>query len=102
MAAKRNALVGAWQEAAAPVHRAAARTAWAALQDDEAGQVARFAADAVRHPRADARAPELAAAGVHEELRRCVVEEVGDAGPHDAELVDNAGGVREMMRNGRA
>ena len=97
MAAQGHALVGARQHAAAPEGGAATGAARAALQDDEAGEVGALAAEAVGHPGAHARAAEQAAAGVHEELRRGVVEEVGLAGLDEAEVVGNRGRVREHI-----
>ena len=48
--AKRHALIGGRQEAGAPVDGPAARTARAGLEDDEAGEILRFAAKPVRDP----------------------------------------------------
>src|SRR5262249_30549726 len=96
--AEGNALVGGRQKAGGPVGRAATRAAWAGLQHHEAGQVLRRAADAVRHPRAHARTAELRRAGVDEDLRRPVVEDVGRHRAHDGEVIDNRRRVRQTFR----
>src|SRR5437870_1551177 len=71
--AEGDALEGGGEEAAAPVGGAAARPARTALQDDEAGQILRLAAEAVGHPGPHARPAELRRAGVEKNLRRGVV-----------------------------
>ena len=50
VAAERYALVRGREEARAPVDGATAGAARARLQDDEAGEILRFAAEAVRDP----------------------------------------------------
>jgi hypothetical protein len=92
-----DALVGAREHAAAPERGAAARTAGAALQHDEAGEVGALAAQSVGHPSAHARAAEEAAARVHEQLGGSVVEEVGLAGLDEAQLVGDRRGVRQHV-----
>ena len=74
--AERDALIRRGQKAARPQSRAAARTARARLQHHEARQVLRLAADPVGDPGAHARPPEPRRAGVHETLRRAVIEVV--------------------------
>ena len=70
----------------------------AGAEDDEAGQVLRLAAQAVGRPRAEARPAELLRAGVHEDLRRRVVERVGDHRLDDRDVVDDLGQVRQQLR----
>ena len=102
LAAQRHALIGRRQKSARPIHRAAARTARAGLQHDEAGQILRFAADAVGHPRTHARPAELRRAGVHEQFRGRVIENIRRAGMNDRDVVHDARGVRKQFRNPRA
>ena len=97
LAAERDALVDGGQEAAAPVGGAAARSPSAGAEDDEAGQVLRLAAQAVGRPGAQARPAELLRAGVHEDLRRRVVERVGDHRLDDRDVVDDLGEVRQQL-----
>ena len=66
VAAERHALVRGREKAGAPVYGATTGAAGAGLKDDKAGEILRFAAEAVRDPRAHARPAELAGAGVHE------------------------------------
>src|SRR5205814_851778 len=101
-AAQRHPLKARRQETAAPVHRAAARSARAALQYDEARQILRLAPDAVSDPRAHARPAELAGTGVHEQLRRRVIEQAGRCRMHERDVVHDARGVREQFADPRA
>ena len=102
VAAERYALVRGREEARAPVDGATAGAARAGLEDDEAGEILRFAAEAVRDPRAHARAAELAGAGVHEQLRGRVIEQISGARFDECDVVDDAGRVREKIRDPRA
>ena len=95
-AAEGNALEGRGEDAAGPERGTAAWAAGAALEDDEAWEVVAGAAEAVGDPCAHAGTAEEAAARIHEEFRRGVVEEVGLAGADDGEVVDDFCGVREV------
>ena len=99
--AKRHPLVGRGQETAPPVDRPAPRPARARLQDDEAGQVGRLAADAVGDPRAHARPAELHRAGVGEQLGRRMVEDVGRHRFDDRQVIDDLRPVRQERRDPR-
>ena len=99
VAAEGHALVGSGEEAGAPEHGAATGAAGAGLEHDEAGEILRFAAEAVGDPRAHARAAELAGAGVHEKFGRGVIEEIGGAGFEERDVVHDAGGVRKKIGN---
>ena len=96
-AAERHALVDGGQEAAAPVGVAAAGPLLAGVEDDEARQIARLAAQPVGHPGAEARPAELLRAGVHQDLRRRVVEGVGHHRFDDGDVVRHAGQVRQQL-----
>ena len=96
LVAEGDALVGGGEDAAAPEDGAAARAAGAALEYDKAGKVIALAAKAVSDPSAHAGATEEAAAGVHLEFSRGVVEECGFAGGADAHAVE------EGRRDGQA
>src|SRR6187401_2789613 len=62
------------KKAAAPAALAAVRVVLPRNQDDEGGQILVVAAQAVAEPRADAGAPDDLVPGVHEDLRRRVIE----------------------------
>ncbi len=66
-------------------------------EDDEAGQVFGLAAQAVGDPRAHARPAGDGRPGVHEGVRRVVVDRLGHHGPDDADLVGDAPDVREEL-----
>ncbi len=93
------------QEAAAPQPREQRLGVafGAALRDqhDERGQVAVLAAQAVADPRAHARAAGLLAAGLEEGDARVVVDRLRVHRPHDAQLVDDPGGVRQQLAHPR-
>ena len=57
------------------------------LEDDEARQVLRFAAEAVQRPRAHGRAAHLYAAAEEQQLAGMVIERVGVHRAHQAEIV---------------
>ena len=95
-AAQRHALICGRQKTARPVGRPAARAARTGMQHHEPRQALRLAADAVRHPGAHARPPEDPGAGVHEQLGRRVVEQVGLAGAEHRHLVGDAGDVWDV------
>ena len=61
MIAKGYALIGGWQDAAAPMHRATARSSWPALQNHEPWQIFAFATQSISHPGPHAGTTELAA-----------------------------------------
>ena len=99
--AQRHALIRGGQQAAAPEHRAAAGATRAALQHDEAWQVAALAAQAIRDPGTHAGPAKQAAAGVHEQLGGRMVEQIRLAGAHDADLVHDARDVRQQVADPR-
>ena len=93
-----DALEPAGQEAAVPLPRGdrlglaePARRG----QDDEAGQVVALAAQAVGEPRAHRRPAGDGRAGVHEGVRRVVVDRLGHHRADDADVVGDRGQVRE-------
>ena len=65
------------------------------MKHDETRQIRRVAPDPVRDPRAHARTAELAESGVHEKLRRAVIDLVRRHSAKKAELVDDPGRVRK-------
>ena len=95
---ERHALVGARQEAIRIERRPTARTARAGLEHHEAGEVFRFAAEAVGEPRPHARPAELGRAGVDEALRRAVVEHVRFHAADPSHVVDDLFVVRQQFR----
>ena len=72
------------------------------LKTTNAGQVLRFAAQAVGRPGADARPAELLVARVHQDLARGVIEGVGDHRFDDGDVVDDCRQVRQQLRELRA
>src|SRR5205807_1096346 len=98
-AAEGDALVGGWQETAAPERGSAARPARSGLKDYESGQALRFAAQAVGHPRPHRGTAGLSGTRVQEEFRRRVVEDVGLHRAHDGQVIDDAPEVREAFRD---
>src|SRR6187551_1611951 len=66
-------------------------------EDDEAGEVFGFGAEAVPHPRAHAWAPGDQTAGVHEGVGGVVVDGFGLHGTDNADLLGDAGDVREEL-----
>jgi hypothetical protein len=86
---ERHALEAARQEAAVPLPRRDRLPLAAAdrRQHDEARQVVALAAEAIREPRAHARAPRDQRARVHEGLGRIVVDRLGLQRADDADLV---------------
>ncbi len=65
---------------------------------DEAGQVAVGGAETVERPGSEARAAGVLVAGLEEGHRRRVVDQVGVQRLHDAQLVGDARGVRQELR----
>ena len=96
IAAEGYALVLRRQEARAPQGGAAAQSA-AALEHDKGRQVVGLGADSVAEPGAHAGAAGDAAAAVHEELRRGVVEEIRVDGLDDGDVVDDLCEVGEPV-----
>ena len=84
-----NALKGGWEEAAGPERIAGAGAAWSALEDDKAGKVFGFAAEAVGDPRAHAGSAGGLKAGVHKELGGSVIEDVGRHAAQPDDFVDD-------------
>ena len=97
-AAEHDPLVHRGQKARAPVGGAAARPFGAGGEDDERGQVLRFAAQAVSGPGAEAGPPQLLRAGAHDDLARGVVESVGVHGLDEGEVVRDFSQARKKLR----
>ena len=93
--AELDALMHGRQKAAAPARLAAVGVVLAREQHDEARQVAVLAAEPVAEPRAQARPADHLVAGVHEDLRRRVIEL---RRPHRADDRDVVGDLREMRQ----
>ena len=81
-----GALVDAGQEGRLPVLRLLDRVA-AGTHGDEAGQVLVLGAQAVGHPRAEARPRQAGLAAVHQHQRRLVIRHVGVHRADDAHVV---------------
>ena len=81
--------------------RAAIGCIWPPLpgreQHDEARQILRLGAQAVEHPRAHARPARDDRAGVHERVRRIVIDLLGPHRADDADVVGDAADVREEL-----
>ncbi len=90
-----GALITGGEECGAPEGSALGRLAGA--EDDEAGEVAAFAAEAVGEPGAETRAREGLFARVHLETCAVVIDIVGDHGADDAEVVGVAGEVGKQI-----
>ena len=95
LAAEGHALERRGQKAAGPERGAGAGAAGAGLQDDEAGEIVRFAAEAVGDPGPHRRAAGGGEARVHEELGRAVVEDVGREALQPADFIDDLFVVRQ-------
>ena len=89
-----HALVDARQKSAAPDAHAGVGRLAAAGEDDKAGQILVFRAQAVGGPGAQARAAEQLRAGVQQKLRRGVVELLGVHRLDDRDIVEH---VRQML-----
>jgi len=100
--AQRDALIGGGKETAGPIRRPAAWSARATLENDERGEIARFAADSVSDPCAHARPSELAGPGVHEELGGRVIKNVRRTAHHKRDVIDNLAMVRHEFGNPHA
>src|SRR5262249_17004048 len=99
---ERDTLVDRRQVAAAPVRVAAAGTFSASAEDDEAGQVLRFAAQAVQRPSAEPWLTDLLRAGAPQNLAGRVIERIGHHRFHDGDIVNDFGQMREQLRKLRA
>ena len=95
--AELDALMTGREKAAAPAGLSAVRIVLAGEEDDERGQVGVFAAESVREPRAETGTADDLMAGVHEDLRRRVIELRGLHRPDDGELVDVLREVRQQV-----
>ncbi len=74
---------------------------FAGVHHDKRGQVACFAAEAIGDPRTHRGSAKLLAAGVDQELGRCVVEGVADHRANDADVVQDGFGVWEQLGDGK-
>ena len=100
-ACEERRLVAGRQEAAGEVLQAAAGHD-AEAQHDEAGQVAVLAAQAVGHPRAEARPAGVVAAGVQEQHAGRVQRQVGLHRADHGQVVGARGDVREQLADRHA
>ena len=94
-----HALEDRGQKTAAPEAIAGAGMGAAGDQDDEAGQVLALRAEAIGHPRAHRRPAKLRRAGEQQQLRRGVVELVGEHRLDEAQVVGDAGKLRQGLRH---
>ena len=102
-AAELHALVPGGKEPAAPQARIQRLVHFARRdQDDEGRQVRGLAPQAVVDPRPEARPAGDLRSGLEERDRRVVIDRVGDHRPDDAQVVHDAGGVRQETRQPRA
>ena len=84
------------QKAAAPHGRAAGGSA-AAGEDDVGRQVVRFAAQAIRQPASHHGQAQFAAAALHRECGRVVIELIGVQRANQADVVGTRGDVRQQI-----
>jgi hypothetical protein len=99
-----HALKTAWQKPTVPLaHRYRLRGAPRPSRHhhDEAGEIFRLAAEPIVNPRAHARAAGDLRAGVHEHVRRIVVDRVCGHRAHEAKVVDHGAEMREQGANFR-
>ena len=99
LALELHALELAGQETGAPLAGGDRLVAAAAAgnHDDVAGQVLRFRAESVEQPRAHAGAALEDRAGVHERVRRIVVDLLGDHRADDADIIGDGADVRKEL-----
>ena len=95
-AAKGGAAVEGGEEAGAVVARSAAGASGAG-QHDIAGKILRLAPQAVERPGPEARPAELLRAGVHQNLRRRVIDRVGLHRTDDADVVGDSPDVGQQL-----
>ena len=96
---KLDALETTWEHAARPLPRRNRLLAGLALRSehDETRQILRLCAESVEQPRAHARAALDDRAGVHERVRRVVVNLFGLHRTHHAQIIRHAPDVREKI-----
>src|SRR5262249_27271473 len=100
--AELGALVDGGHEAGAPVAVAAGRLVGIVEQDDIAGQLLIFGAEAVEGPGTERRPTGEYAAGIHLANAADVVQAIGGAAAEDGEVVDTAGDFRIPIADPRA
>ena len=66
-------------------------------ENDEAGEIVGFCAQAIQHPRSHARSARDDRSAVHERVGGVVVDLLGPHRSHDARLVDDAADVRKQL-----
>ena len=94
--AELHALIDAWQEPRRPERRAGTADG-TGLEHDIGRQIVCGRAKPVNHPRTDAGPAAAAEAGVQEHLRRGMIDLLGVQRADDAQLVGNAGQVRQQF-----
>ena len=87
------------EKPAAPARLAAVGIVFAGEQHDEAGKVAVLATESVTEPRPQARSADDLVAGVHEDLRRRVVELRRPHRADDGDVVGDLGEIWEELRD---
>ncbi len=97
IAAERGGLVDGGEEARAPVDGAAGRQSAHVGQHHEGGQVARFRAEAIRHPRAHGGEAGHGEARVHHEARGAVEGRLAGHGMDEGHVVHAGGEVGEEV-----
>src|SRR3972149_6135636 len=96
--AKLDSLVDGREESASPAGLASIGVVLARQQHHEPGEIARFASEAIGQPGAHAGAADDLLPGVHEDLRRSVVELRRVERPHDGDLLHDASEVGQELR----
>ena len=101
---KKDALIFAREEAAGPLARGDRLRAGFADggEDDEAGEILRFGAEAIQQPRAHAWPAFDGRACVHERVRGIVIDLLGVHGLDHANLVRERSDIREEAGHGQA
>ncbi len=92
-----DALVDTREEARTPARLAAVGVVLAGNQHDERGEVLAVGSESVREPRPHARAANHLVPGVHEDLRRRVIELRRLHRLHDGDVVGDGGQVRQEV-----
>src|SRR5262249_19534685 len=96
---KRHTLIRRRQKTAAPIEGAPTGTPRSRLQDHEARQALRLAADAVRHPGPDTGPAELRRTGVNEDFGWGMIEDVRCHRADDRQIIDDTRQMWQQIRD---